>query len=1401
MVSFLDSISYPWTVLTAMTQPISVLDVQHYKVNVALCNDEEIITQAAFVLPSLRVEDRAANYDVEAVPNLDEYHVTHRSRAFIECAVLAPRLFGVLGTSTRSQQEHSSVGKPEVEVPALLHAGPPETKATETSSADGEGSLSTTKTANLPTAKATIVALLARKGSPVTSSDGSGSTDSTPEKKTSTFPFSSPSSSTSSTPEKVEYLAKDSIHHTNVEALKSSTQESSSMENTNLIRSPQVSSIAQLGQNGGIVTNTKAEHNKVEAVWKKPWLQSNSGLQVHEDHDSVTFDDNSIDSSMLVNEDAAFNKAVEVSAVCKSHQVAVAIKKVSEHYRYSMRGPDLPFAQESLSLPVNPSPKNLLTVLQETKVLQRNDTAPQSSMEPFDPTLPSAGRSTQGSSVEPAKSKGPKKGTKKQQQRAAKQAKKSEKDHETSTNARSTYLVKLMQSLPKFNPEAPWASEPVTRKQQLAAKEARDLGLIRGSVKGGVSNTETVLDPSLSSSSSTAPLATELTMTEQNQGPEEAKKADELDRSPSKAHPSEQDIPKHGIPESAPAMPIISEPAILAPKSSSLSTAKTLTNKQKRAGKKARKALKAANPSSNAQSNAEVVEEHVGPMAASNASSPEQAVAISNFKPSHEVPIVVATASMMDSEKQSVIAAPSAVLENPSRQHSSSVQDRSPAQDPSSRPLADTSTKAKKNYEAGKKVQARKAKMEMLDGDAVGTGQAQHDGDTEPFTTVVTDTVSHSVESALNDRPALAVNDMEIDTDKSIETVSKVLYEVLTPTDSCKMEQTERAGAQETTSIAVVNIDKQEMPKVVVKISDNVPRIPEDATLSPVYAKNETQANIKVGGSSSETEPFPEFNQADCDDDFSERPVPQGISLSCGAIMAWKNGKFESVENIEDAPEAENPIHSPDTAPIEDPVPSETQAPVQKPVPSEGLARAEEHIQVNGQAPFGDHTPIEKIIEDAEQPQTENEPAQSDNDTPNEEVEQIKDGAQASVYGDSLSEENFTMNVNTKLEFYNPRCLLLPGETSWFSESAKARESGDFDLVELKGPIDGESDGQYQLTSDDEIATEVPVGTSQSVRLDAPPERDNSHCEHITEESESTAEEAIDLSESKEETSSPGAHQHELSSADNADVEPFVHSDDSDVGEPKIIDKPEFFEDGEVTEITTDAAQLPAENPSSVAPPDTSGHNIPKDGDVSEATQEAIQVPDDASTSVVILETSTQDTSKDGYVPEATPYFAELPTDTSSPVVNPETSGHDTSKNSNISEATKASEQPAETSPSTKSPQTSGEDTLNICSIPEAVTTIDSNILEVTSNSPKPLEENSSAVTPPENSANSDTGAKAEKKVDKVQALEAIDIVHVATAVQEDPNDRCLLLQLILVLIVRFLFSLFKEIGRGRRRD
>ena len=1361
-----------------------------------------------FNLPSLRVEDRAANYDVKADPILDEYHVTHRSRAFIECAVLAPRLFGVLGTSKPSQQEHSSVEKPEVEVPTLPHAGPPETKPTETSSADGEGSLSTTKTANSPTTKATTAALLARKGSPVTSSNGSGSTDPTPEKKTSTFRFSTPSSSTSSTPEKVEYLAKDSIHYTNVEALKSSTQESSSMENTNLIRSPQVSSIAQLGQNGGIVTNTKAEHNKVEAVWKKPWLQSNSGLQFHEDHDSVTFDDNSIDSSMLVNEDAAFDKAVEVSAVCESHQVAVAVKKVSEHYRYSMRGPDLPFAQESLSLPVDPSPKNLLTVSPDTKILQRNDTAPQSSMEPFDPTLPSAGRSTQGSPVEPAKSKGPKKGTKKQQERAGKQAKKLEKDHETSTNARSTYLVKLMQSLPKFNPEAPWDSEPVTRKQQLAAKEARDLGLIRGSVKGGVSNTETVLDPSLSSSSSTAPLATELTMTEQNQGPEEAEKADELDRSPSKAHPSEQVIPKRGILESATATSIIPEPAIPAPKSISLSTAKTLTNKQKRAGKKARKALKGANPLSDAQSNAEVVEVHLGSMAASNASSPEEAVAISNFKPSHKAPVVVATASMMDSDKQSVIAVPLGVLEEPSEQHPSSVQDplsvqdRSPAQDPSSRPLPDSSTKAKKKYKAGKKVQARKANVARLYEDATGTGQAQHDEADGPSTIVVADTVTNSTESALNDRPALVAKDMEIDTNKSIETVSEVLCEDLTSTGSCIMEQTEQADAHESTSVAPAISDRQEMPNVIVKFTENVPHIVEDATLNPMYADNETQADVGVGGSSSEIEPFPEFSQADCDDDFSQRPVPQRISLSCGAIMAWKNGKFESVENTEDTPEVESPIHSPDTAPIEDPVPSETQAPLQKPVPSDGLARAEEHIQVNDQALFGDHAPIEKIIEHMKRAQTENEPAQSDSDTLSDEVEQIDDIAQVSICGKSHCEANSAMKVNRKLEIYNPRCLLLPGETSWFSESAKARESGDFDLVELKGPIDGKSDGQYQLTSEDEIATEVPVGSSQSARLDTPPEHDNSHCEHIAEESELTAEEAVDLSESEEETSSPGAHQHELISACNADAKPFVHSNDSDVGEPKIIDKPELFEDGEVTEITTDAAQLPAENPSSVAPPDTSGHNIPKDGDVPEATQEAIQVPDDASTSVVILETSTQDTSKDGYVPEATPYIAELPTDTSSPVVNPETSGHDTSKNSNISQATsKASEQPAETSPSTKSPQTSGEDTLNTGRILEVVTTIDSNVSEATSNSPKPLEEKSSAVTPPENSANPDTGAKVGKKVDKAQAFEAIDIVHVATAVQEAPNDRCLLLQLILVLIVRFLFSLFKELGRGRRRD
>ena len=65
-------------------------------------------------------------------------------------------------------------------------------------------------------------------------------------------------------------------------------------------------------------------------------------------------------------------------------------------------------------------------------------------------------------------------------------------------------------------------------------------------------------------------------------------------------------------------------------------------------------------------------------------------------------------------------------------------------------------------------------------------------------------------------------------------------------------------------------------------------------------------------------------------------------------------------------------------------------------------------------------------------------------------------------------------------------------------------------------------------------------------------------------------------------------------------------------------------------------------------------------------------------------------------------------------------------------------------------------------------------------------------TTSPEASAHQTILAKSVKKPDITSVLEAIDIVQAATAVQEEPEDKCLLLQFILVLVVRLVSLLFQ---------
>ncbi len=149
--------------------------------------------------------------------------------------------------------------------------------------------------------------------------------------------------------------------------------------------------------------------------------------------------------------------------------------------------------------------------------------------------------------------------------------------------------------------------------------------------------------------------------------------------------------------------------------------------------------------------------------------------------------------------------------------------------------------------------------------------------------------------------------------------------------------------------------------------------------------------------------------------------LPQGTPLTLGVLKAWVTGGEHNAQT-------ESP-------------------PVERAAPLTDLAPAEKPTQVVGLS----------LIDNASQVDS---PALSPN------ITQLEDIAQASAAGDSLATgdslvtvmEDISesppaakadLDVATAHGIYNPHCLLLPGETSWFIEKTKSSSRGDTSFEEL----------------------------------------------------------------------------------------------------------------------------------------------------------------------------------------------------------------------------------------------------------------------------------------------------------------------------------------------------------------
>ncbi len=70
------------------------VDKEHYQAQASLCNVGIKSPAAFFVVPSLAPYDKLANYQAEWDPALDEWHVTHHPKKFVDSWGMNPKVFG-----------------------------------------------------------------------------------------------------------------------------------------------------------------------------------------------------------------------------------------------------------------------------------------------------------------------------------------------------------------------------------------------------------------------------------------------------------------------------------------------------------------------------------------------------------------------------------------------------------------------------------------------------------------------------------------------------------------------------------------------------------------------------------------------------------------------------------------------------------------------------------------------------------------------------------------------------------------------------------------------------------------------------------------------------------------------------------------------------------------------------------------------------------------------------------------------------------------------------------------------------------------------------------------------------------------------------------------------------------
>ncbi len=450
---------------------------EHYKINVALCNVETTISEAAFILPTLAPQDRFANYDVEAGPVLNELHVTHRPRLYLDSWGLNPKVYGLPRLFTQpppavpvdaategsnlandsernmaepqaNQQEHGDTRaheKPVIDQPF------PESQA--------EKEPVVTMLGKEDLVAEEVVREEPATGESMTENTFTVSNDNLPAFQEVSKPDSTINIDTKlaqscdrpwlSTSSEDRGLSSLSSLLLNAMSLAASTPEKKRQVPGN---STAPISTATTPEKGGSlaldsVPSVPIDEAKPSALMNisaadKSCLLEGRNCPAEEE----TFSSHSSSLSAEPVKSAQAAEAVGLSADCGPHALISNVQELPARSKYSMLESNLSFAKETFSFSLDPMPNKSLSITRTARTSPAKVPTHQASVASSEPTISRSSPTDQSNSDtsvhDVTEGKGPKKANKKNQKKAAKKARKAKKadeegDPETNASTQS----------------------------------------------------------------------------------------------------------------------------------------------------------------------------------------------------------------------------------------------------------------------------------------------------------------------------------------------------------------------------------------------------------------------------------------------------------------------------------------------------------------------------------------------------------------------------------------------------------------------------------------------------------------------------------------------------------------------------------------------------------------------------------------------------------------------------------------------------------------------------------------------------------------------------------------------------------------------------------------------------